>query len=88
MRRARSVSSPPTRWLRATLARLVGLGAMVADGFAITKAIQSRSWPAASANPEYAAVWGRPGPISDDAPCIADDSEVPIVISTLLEAQG
>ena len=31
---------------------------MVADGFTITRAIQSRSWPAASANLEYAAVWG------------------------------
>ena len=31
---------------------------MVADGFTITRAIQSRSWPVASANLEYAAVWG------------------------------
>ena len=41
--------------------REVGLDAMVADGFTITRAIQSRSWPAASANLEYAAVWGTSG---------------------------
>ena len=34
---------------------------MVADGFTITRAIQSRSWPVASANLEYAAVWGTRG---------------------------
>lgn len=67
--------------------REVGLDAMVADGFTITRAIQSRSWPAASANLEYAAVWGSLGPISDDVPRIADDIEVRRV-STLLEAQG
>src|SRR5699024_7145199 len=46
--------------------REVGLDQMVADGFTITRAIQSRSWPAASAYLEYAAVWGTaqqlPGP--------------------------
>ena len=44
--------------------REVGLDAMVADGFTITRAIQSRSWPAASANLEYAAVWGTLGTTS------------------------
>ncbi|WP_067901291.1 Eco57I restriction-modification methylase domain-containing protein, partial [Actinomadura chibensis] len=38
--------------------REVGLDAMVTDGLTITRAIQSRSWPAATANLEYAAVWG------------------------------
>ena len=38
--------------------REVGLDAMAAAGFTITRAIQSRSWPASSANLEYAAVWG------------------------------
>ena len=40
--------------------REVGLDRMVADGFTITRSIQSRSWPAASVNLEYAAVWGTP----------------------------
>ncbi|MDR2973583.1 MAG: hypothetical protein LBV00_02550, partial [Propionibacteriaceae bacterium] len=53
--------------------REVGLDAMVADGFTITRAIQSRSWPAASANLEYAAVWGTRGPVADSVPRIADD---------------
>ena len=44
--------------------REVGLDAMTADGFTITRAIQSRSWPAASANLEYAAVWGGLGPVT------------------------
>ena len=67
--------------------REVGLDAMVADGFTITRAIQSRSWPAASANLEYAAVWGSSGEVSADVPRVADDVEVRS-ISTLLEPAG
>ncbi|MDO5051504.1 MAG: hypothetical protein Q4E05_01265 [Pseudoclavibacter sp.] len=67
--------------------REVGLDAMVAEGFTITRAIQSRSWPASSANLEYAAVWGTRGPVSDDAPRVADDTEVRR-INTLLEPAG
>ncbi|MDQ1215813.1 type IIL restriction-modification enzyme MmeI [Microbacterium arborescens] len=67
--------------------REVGLDAMVADGFTITRAIQSRPWPAASANLEYAAVWGTVGRVPDDLPRIADD--IPVArISTLLEPTG
>ena len=67
--------------------REVGLDAMVADGFTITRAIQSRSWPAASANMEYAAVWGTLAPVADDVLRMADD--IPVRrISTLLEPQG
>ena len=44
--------------------REVGLDQMVDGGFTITRAIQSRSWPAASANLEYAAVWGTVGSVS------------------------
>lgn len=64
--------------------REVGLDAMVADGFTITRAIQSRPWPAASANLEYAAVWGTLDDIADDVPRVADDIVVRR-ISTLLE---
>ena len=67
--------------------RQVGLDAMVADGFTITRAIQSRSWPASSANLEYAAVWGGLGEVAADIPRVADDIQVSR-ISTLLEAQG
>uniref|UniRef100_UPI0035B1C6C2 type IIL restriction-modification enzyme MmeI n=1 Tax=Micromonospora aurantiaca (nom. illeg.) TaxID=47850 RepID=UPI0035B1C6C2 len=67
--------------------REVGLDAIVAAGFTITRAIQSRSWPAASANLEYAAVWGTLGSVADAVPRVADD--VPVSrISTLLEPQG
>jgi hypothetical protein len=67
--------------------REVGLDAMVADGFTITRAIQSRSWPAASANLEYAAVWGTRAEVTADVPRIADD--IPVRrISTLLEPSG
>ena len=65
--------------------REVGLDAMVADGFTITRAIQSRPWPAASANLEYAAVWGGLGQIADAALRVADDIAVHS-ISRLLEA--
>jgi MmeI, target recognition domain len=67
--------------------REVGLDAMVADRFTITRAIQSRSWPASSANLEYAAVWGTLGPVAGAVPRLADD--VPVSrISTLLESVG
>jgi len=67
--------------------REVGLDAIVAAGFTITRAIQSRPWPAASANLEYAAVWGTLGSVADAVPRVADD--VPVSrISTLLEPQG
>ena len=67
--------------------REVGLDAMVADGVTITRAIQSRSWPAASAYLDYAAVWGTLGPVAEEVPRIADD--IPVRrISTLLEPAG
>jgi hypothetical protein len=67
--------------------REVGLDAMVADGFTIMRAIQSRSWPAASANLEYAAVWGTLGPVADTVTRVAEDIDVRR-ISTLLEPAG
>ncbi|MBB4665739.1 hypothetical protein BKA24_000448 [Microbacterium marinum] len=67
--------------------REVGLDAMVSGGFTITRAIQSRSWPASSANLEYAAVWGTRADIAENAPRFADEVAVRRV-STLLEAQG
>ena len=60
---------------------------MVADGFEITRSIQSRSWPAASANLEYAAVWGTRAGVAEGVPRVSD--EVPVRrISTLLEPAG
>ncbi|MHA6622492.1 Eco57I restriction-modification methylase domain-containing protein [Pseudonocardia sp. DLS-67] len=67
--------------------REVGLDRMVAAGFTLTRAIQSRSWPAASANLEFAAAWGTRGEVAPDALRVADDVVV-ARISTLLEAEG
>ncbi|MCF3168145.1 SAM-dependent DNA methyltransferase [Streptomyces violaceoruber] len=67
--------------------REVGLDMLVADGFTITRAIQSRPWPAASANLEYAAVWGSRGTVALSAPRVADDVAVRR-ISALLEPEG
>ncbi|HXL88808.1 MAG TPA: DNA methyltransferase [Streptosporangiaceae bacterium] len=67
--------------------REVGLDQIVANGFTIMRAIQSRSWPAASANLEYAAVWGTRNEIAPTTPRVADDAVVDGV-STLLEATG
>ncbi|MFJ6619919.1 Eco57I restriction-modification methylase domain-containing protein [Kitasatospora sp. NPDC091335] len=67
--------------------RSVGLDQMDAAGFTITRAIQSRPWPAASANLEYAAIWGSRGAVSRGAPRFSDDLEVS-QISTLLEPVG
>jgi methylase of polypeptide subunit release factors len=64
--------------------RQVGLDQMVAQGFTITRAIQSESWPSASANLEYAAVWGSRGPVSREVPRVADRVTA-VWISTLLE---
>lgn len=67
--------------------REVGLDRMVDQNFIITRAIQSRSWPAESANLEYAAVWGTRGRVVDDAVRVADGAVVKRV-STLLEPAG
>ncbi len=66
--------------------REVGLDRLVAAGFTITRSIQSRSWPATSANLEYAAVWGSVGRVGT-VPRVSDDAEV-ARISTLLEPAG
>ena len=67
--------------------REVGLDQMVEQGFTITRSIQSRPWPAASANLEYAAVWGTRGTVADGVP-LACDNEPVTRISTLLEPLG
>ncbi|MFE9657692.1 Eco57I restriction-modification methylase domain-containing protein [Micromonospora sp. NPDC006431] len=67
--------------------RQVGLDRIAASGFTITRAVQSASWPSASANLEYAAVWGSLGPVADAADRVADGVVVPR-ISTLLEPAG
>lgn len=67
--------------------REIGLDRMVERGFTITRGIQSRSWPASSANLEYAAVWGTLDNVATDAALVCDD--VPTRrISTLLEPAG
>ncbi len=67
--------------------REVGLDQLVRGGLSLTRSIQSRAWPAASANLEYAAVWGSRGPVGDEVPRFSDDRPVPR-ISTLLEPAG
>ncbi|EWM12055.1 DNA methyltransferase [Kutzneria sp. 744] len=67
--------------------REVGLDRMVADGFTIVRSIQSRPWPAAGANLEFAAVWGSRSAIPPEVPRLADDVRVER-ISTLLEPAG
>ena len=67
--------------------RQTGLKQMVENGFTITCAIQSRSWPVASANLEYAAVWGSRADVAASVPRVSDD--IPVErISTLLEPGG
>lgn len=67
--------------------REVGLDRIVADGMTITRSIQSRSWPAKSANLEYAAVWATNGWVAEAVPRVADGVQVG-QISTLLEPAG
>lgn len=71
--------------------RHVGLDQLVMNKFTITRAIQSRSWPAASANLEYAAVWGTRAVVNSTATRVVAEGEDDIEvkrISTLLEAGG
>ncbi|MBW1604367.1 hypothetical protein JJV70_20115 [Streptomyces sp. JJ66] len=71
--------------------RQVGLDQLVSKDFTINRAIQSRSWPAASANLEYAAVWGSRAKINLAVPRIVAETEGDIEverISTLLEPGG
>ncbi|SDI90882.1 hypothetical protein SAMN05444157_0746 [Frankineae bacterium MT45] len=67
--------------------RAVGLDTVVSAGLAITRAIRSRSWPSASANLEYAAVWGAKSYVGDDVPRSSDEVACG-AISTLLEPAG
>ena len=67
--------------------REVGLDQMVKRGFIITRSIQSRPWPATSANLEYAAIWGTRGTVADGVLLTCDDEPV-TRISTLLEPLG
>ncbi len=67
--------------------REVGLDRMVTAGFTITRSIQSRSWPAKSANLEYAAVWGTVASVANQVQRVCDD--LPAArISPLLEPAG
>jgi hypothetical protein len=68
--------------------REVGLDQMVEQRFAITRSIQSRAWPAASANVVFAAVWGTRGDVADSIPRVSDEIAVDSSISTLLEPAG
>lgn len=67
--------------------REVGLDRMTTCGFTITRAVQSRPWPASSANLEYAAVWGTRSVVAANVPRVADGTPVQR-ISTLLEPMG
>ncbi|WP_235351352.1 Eco57I restriction-modification methylase domain-containing protein [Brevibacterium sp. UCMA 11752] len=67
--------------------REVGLDQMVEQGFVLTRAVQSRHWPAKGANLEFAAVWGTKGPIADDVTHDADGVSVS-KISSMLEPAG
>jgi hypothetical protein len=67
--------------------RNVGLDRLAENGFTITRAIQSKPWPSASANLEYAAVWGSRAEVGVEVPRYANGINV-THISTLLEAGG
>ncbi len=71
--------------------RQVGLDQLTTRGFTITRAIQSRSWPASSANLEYAAVWGSRDLVDAAVPRVVVENERDVEVqrvSTLLEPGG
>jgi hypothetical protein len=67
--------------------REVGLDSVTAEGVVLIRAIQSAPWPAASANLEFAAIWGTRQSPSAKVRMQVDGIEVPR-ISTLLEGVG
>lgn len=67
--------------------REVGLDQMVSSGFTIMRSIQSRKWPAASANLEYSAIWGTLRSIDSSVVRVSDGASVN-KITALLEAEG
>ncbi|MCZ2826682.1 MULTISPECIES: DNA methyltransferase [unclassified Modestobacter] len=67
--------------------REVGLDQAVASGFAISRAVRSRRWPATGVNLEYAAIWGSLTPLLSEAALNLDGVSVPS-ISTYLEPAG
>lgn len=67
--------------------REVGLDAIANRGTEIMRAIQSRPWPAASANLEFSAVWGTRAQLPRTVMRICDGVAVQR-ISTLLEPSG
>lgn len=67
--------------------REVGLDQIVAQGFTLTRSVQSTSWPSTKVSLEYAAVWGSNGAVAEAAHRVADGAVVPR-ISTSLEPAG
>jgi hypothetical protein len=67
--------------------REVSLDRIVDSGVAISRAIQSQPWPVASANLEFAAVWGAREPLAAQAERVCN-GDVVREISTLLEPAG
>jgi hypothetical protein len=87
LRTAGTLGLIATNTIAQGVTREIGLEAMVTRGFQITRAIQSRSWPAASANLEFAAVWGTWSAVDDR---VSRDADGVLAgrISSLLEAEG
>ncbi|MFF2371642.1 Eco57I restriction-modification methylase domain-containing protein [Agromyces sp. NPDC058110] len=67
--------------------REVALQRLLQRGWHAYRAVQSRPWPSASANLEYAAVWATCRAVPATIRPVADDERVP-KISSLLEAEG
>lgn len=67
--------------------RETGLEQAVDNGLKITRAVRSAKWPSASANLDYAAIWGTKAVVSQDVKFNLDGSFVD-GISTLLEPVG
>ncbi len=67
--------------------RQVGLDQVTSRGFEIIRAIQSRNWPAAGANLEFAALWGTRRTVGVDVSRVWEGTSVHS-ISSLLEPAG
>lgn len=67
--------------------RGVGLEALLDSGFTILRSLQSRTWPARSANLEFAGIWGTLGTVPAEVPRYSDGVRA-AKITALLSPSG
>lgn len=74
-----------TNTVAQTDTREVGLDQLVASGLTISRCVRSHPWPSRTASLEYAAIWGRRGPLPEQLQRVADGVGVRLISPHLRE---